>query len=196
MNDDDLLRPRALYEAIADSLRERIFAHELPPGAALDEAALASGYGVSRTPVREAMKVLAHEGLVLIEPRRGCCVAEFSAADVRALFDVLELLEGYAVSEIAHHGLEVAGKVDYLRLLETSGNRYAAEAITRLREKLLLALGPAFGRDEAELLDSAAPALLAALEMHDAAQAERTWREYTAARRTRAGCTPAALQAA
>ncbi|WP_068635067.1 GntR family transcriptional regulator [Thauera butanivorans] len=182
MNDNDLLRPRALYEAIGDSLRERIFAHELPPGAALDEIALARGYGVSRTPVREALKVLAHEGLVVIEPRRGCCVAEFSRSDVCALFGVLELLEAFAVREAAGRG-PVAGPIDYERLVESAGNRYAADAILRLREKLRLALGPAFGDGDAECFSGIAPTLHAALSRHDAAQAEAAWRTYAAARR-------------
>ncbi|MFC5769638.1 GntR family transcriptional regulator [Thauera sinica] len=185
---DELLRPRALFQAIADSVRERIFTHELPPGSLLDEVALATGYGVSRTPVREALKVLAHEGLVAMEPRRGCCVAEFSATDVAALFDALDLLEAYAVREAASRGLAAgAGLANHASLLEAAGNRYAAEAITRLREKLQLALGPAYCRGEAEFFARAAPALSAALARHDAAQAERTWRDYAVARRGLAG---------
>lgn len=185
MNDNDLLRPRALYEAIGDSLRERIFAHELPPGAALDEVALARGYGVSRTPVREALKVLAHEGLVAIEPRRGCCVAEFSRNDVFALFGVLELLEAFAVHEAAIKG-PLPGQMDYERLIESAGNRHAADAVIRLREKLRLALGPAFGDGDAACFAGIAPALHEALSRCDAAQAEAAWRRYAAERRRQA----------
>ena len=54
----------ALYEQVAERLRTRIFAHELKPGAWIDEQALAVEYGISRTPLREALKVLAAEGLV------------------------------------------------------------------------------------------------------------------------------------
>lgn len=86
-------RPRALYEAIADSVRERIFAHDLEPGSNIDEVALAQGYGVSRTPVREALKVLAHEGLVEMRVHNGCTVAELSPQDVIELLEMLELLE-------------------------------------------------------------------------------------------------------
>ena len=179
---DDLLRPRALYEAIGDSLRERIFAHELPPGAALDEIALARGYGVSRTPVREALKVLAHEGLVAMEPRRGCCVAEFSHNDVHALFGVIELLEAWAVREAARRG-PADGPMDYALLFESAGNRYAADAATRLREKLRVALGPAFGDRDAECFTRIAPSLHAALSRHDEAQAGHAWRTYADMRR-------------
>lgn len=182
MNDHDLLRPRALYEAIGDSLRERIFAHELPPGAALDEITLARGYGVSRTPVREALKVLAHEGLVAIEPRRGCCVAEFSCSDVRALFGVLELLEAFAVREAASRG-PAADPLNYERLVESAGNRYAAEAVIRLREKLRLALGPTFGNGDAACFASIASTMHEALSRCDAAQAEAAWRIYAVSRR-------------
>lgn len=192
---DDLLRPRALYEAIADSLRERIFTHEVPPGAALDEAALAHGYGVSRTPVREALKVLAHEGLVSIEPRRGCRVAEFSPADVAALFDVLDLLETHAVHEAARRDATAVELASQACLFDAADNRYAAEAITRLREKLQLALGPAYSRGETEAFARSAPALSAALARHDAAQAERVWRGYTAARRRLAGSRASSMNA-
>ena len=52
----------ALYEQVAERLRTRIYAHELAPGAWVDEQALANEYGISRTPMREALKVLAAEG--------------------------------------------------------------------------------------------------------------------------------------
>lgn len=74
------LKPRALYEVIADHLRERILGHELVAGAVLDEAELARHYGVSRTPVREAIKVLHHEGLLDCAMRKPVTVREVDAA--------------------------------------------------------------------------------------------------------------------
>lgn len=68
------LQPRALYEVIADHLRERILQHDLAAGTALDEAELARHYGVSRTPVREAVKVLTFEGLLESPMRRAVTV--------------------------------------------------------------------------------------------------------------------------
>ena len=56
------LAPRALYEEVAELLRQRIFARELAPGSWIDEMRLAEEYGISRTPLREALKVLATEG--------------------------------------------------------------------------------------------------------------------------------------
>ena len=66
------LTPRALYEEVAELLRQRIFKRELEPGSWIDELKLAEEYGISRTPLREALKVLATEGLVTMTrpPRR------------------------------------------------------------------------------------------------------------------------------
>ena len=91
----------ALYEEVAERLRLRIYAHELPPGAWIDEQAIADEFGISRTPMREALKVLAAEGLVRLEPRRGCYVAELSEQDLDEIFPVMALLEGRAASEAA-----------------------------------------------------------------------------------------------
>ena len=71
----------ALYQEVADRLREEIFDHVLQPGEWIDELALVARYGISRTPLREALKVLAAEGLVTLKPRRGCYVAEISKED-------------------------------------------------------------------------------------------------------------------
>ena len=61
----------SLHSEVAASLRERIFAGELAPGSFLDEVALCEALKISRTPLREALKVLTAEGLVRHEPRRG-----------------------------------------------------------------------------------------------------------------------------
>ncbi len=91
----------ALYEEVAELLRQRIYAHELSPGTWVDEQALAAGFGISRTPMREALKVLAAEGLVRLEPRRGCYVAELSEQDLDEIFPVMALLEGRVAFEAA-----------------------------------------------------------------------------------------------
>ncbi|NWG32198.1 MAG: GntR family transcriptional regulator [Rhodocyclaceae bacterium] len=89
----------ALYEQVAERLRARIYAHELAPGAWIDEQALADEFGISRTPMREALKVLAAEGLVVLKPRRGCYVAQMSERDLDEIFPVLALLEGRVAEE-------------------------------------------------------------------------------------------------
>ena len=93
----ETLQRRALFEVIADHLRERILGHELVAGTPLDEFELARYYGVSRTPVREAIKVLGHEGLLDCPLRRGVSVRAVDPAlhdEARALH---ELLQAHAV---------------------------------------------------------------------------------------------------
>ncbi|HEX5802334.1 MAG TPA: GntR family transcriptional regulator [Azospira sp.] len=89
----------ALYQEVAERLRQRIFAHELPPGTWIDEQALAVDYGISRTPLREALKVLASEGLVTLKPRRGCYVTEISERDLDEIFPLMAMLEGRCAFE-------------------------------------------------------------------------------------------------
>ena len=106
------LAPPALYQQVAERLRERIYAHQLPAGSWLDEQALAQEYGISRTPLREALKVLAAEGLVLLKPRRGCYVTELSERDLDEIFPVIALLEGRCAAEAA----QKASAADLARL--------------------------------------------------------------------------------
>lgn len=72
------LPPPSLSQALAQRLRERLLAHEWAPGTELHDSALAAHYGVSRTPVREAFKLLCYEGLLTAHPRRGVTVAVFT----------------------------------------------------------------------------------------------------------------------
>ncbi|WP_084454920.1 GntR family transcriptional regulator [Comamonas composti] len=76
------LQPHSLCIAIADKLRELILAHRLPPGSAVNDGDLAREFGVSRTPVREAMKLLCHEGLLTAQARRGMSVTVLSPAQI------------------------------------------------------------------------------------------------------------------
>lgn len=95
------LNPRPLYEEVAERLRTSIFSHEFAPGDWVDEQALAIQYGISRTPMREAIKVLASEGLITMKMRRGAYVTEVSKSDLSQIFTVLALLEGQACREVA-----------------------------------------------------------------------------------------------
>eukprot|EP01030_Chromulinospumella_sphaerica_P028516 gene28516-28862_t len=76
------LAPRPLYEEVAELLRQRIFKRELEPGSWIDELKIAEEFGISRTPLREALKVLAAEGLVTMKVRRGAYVTEVSQQDL------------------------------------------------------------------------------------------------------------------
>ncbi|MDB5857631.1 MAG: transcriptional regulator, GntR family-like protein [Ramlibacter sp.] len=93
----------SLHDEVAAQLRELIFAGELAPGAFLDEVRLAEQLKISRTPLREALKVLTAEGLVRHEPRRGCFVNEVTEQDLDEIFPVLALLEGRCAYEAARH---------------------------------------------------------------------------------------------
>jgi DNA-binding GntR family transcriptional regulator len=106
------IAPLALYQEVAERLRQRIFSHELPPGTWVDEQALAADYGISRTPLREALKVLASEGLVTLKPRRGCYVTEISERDLDEIFTVMALLEGQCAADTARK----ASEADLVRL--------------------------------------------------------------------------------
>ncbi len=101
-----LLSTRPLYEEVADQLRNRIFAHDLAPGAWIDEQSLAKEFGISRTPMREAIKVLAAEGLITMKLRRGAYVTEVNRGDLEQIFTVLSLLEGEAAKEAASKAKE------------------------------------------------------------------------------------------
>lgn len=95
------LAPRALYQDVAERLRQRIFQRELEPGSWIDELKIAEEYGISRTPLREALKVLAAEGLVTMKVRRGAYVTEVSRQDLSDVYHLLSLLESDAAGVVA-----------------------------------------------------------------------------------------------
>lgn len=114
----------ALYQEVAARLRERIYTQDLKPGDAIDEQALAAEYGISRTPMREALKVLHSERLVVLEPRRGCFVAELKEQDIDELFPLMALLEG----RCAYEAVKKAKPADIRRVeeLHKKLEKYAA----------------------------------------------------------------------
>jgi DNA-binding GntR family transcriptional regulator len=93
----------SLHDEVATKLRERIFAGELAPGSFVDEPALCAELSISRTPLREALKVLTAEGLLRHEPRRGCFVSEITERDLDEIFPVIALLEGRCAFEAANN---------------------------------------------------------------------------------------------
>lgn len=90
-----------MHDQVAQQLRELIFRGELTPGGFLDEALLCERLTVSRTPLREALKVLTAEGLIRHEPRRGCFVSEVTEQDLDEIFPIIALLEGRCAYEAA-----------------------------------------------------------------------------------------------
>jgi DNA-binding GntR family transcriptional regulator len=201
----------ALYEQVAERLRSRIFAHELEPGAWIDEQALAVEFGISRTPLREALKVLAAEGLVTLKPRRGCYVTELSEQDLDEIFPLMALLEGRCAFEATtkarpadikrlkaiHAQLEkhaAAGDADrffeanqefHLALQELAGNRWLAQMIEDLRKVMKLRRRDSL-RLDGRIADSLAEhrALLEACAAGDAKTAEKRMRSHLLSGRT------------
>ena len=113
----------SLHDEAASRLRERIFAGELSPGMFLDEVALAQELSISRTPLREALKVLTAEGLVRHEPRRGSFVNEVTEQDLDEIFPVIALLEGQCARLAAQHATDA--DLDALELLHDKLQRHA-----------------------------------------------------------------------
>ena len=89
---DELVRPPLLHEEIVEHLRDLIFAGELMPGTRVSEKDLCARFGISRTLLREALKVLAPEGLITLLPNRGARVAQLTPEDTEELFPVMGAL--------------------------------------------------------------------------------------------------------
>lgn len=89
--------PPSLVESIADELRRRTIAGVYRAGQRLTEEALTRELGVSRPPLREAMRMLQQEGLLTAEPRRGVMVTPLTAADVREIYSLRHALENLAI---------------------------------------------------------------------------------------------------
>lgn len=87
-------RPR--YDDVVSGIRDMIIEGELAPGPRISERALCDRFGVSRTPLREALKVLASEGLVELTPNRGARVIPLTERDAEDMFEVMGTLEGLA----------------------------------------------------------------------------------------------------
>jgi len=124
MVDPTPLRPASLHEEVAARLRTMVFERQLEPGQWVDEMALAKQWQISRTPLREALKVLAAEGLVQLTPRRGCTVAELSEEDADNLFPVMALLEGRCAFEAVRKA--TAADIAELKRLHVELERHAA----------------------------------------------------------------------
>ncbi len=90
-----------LQQRVAAQLRQRLIDGSLAPGSKLNERVLCEQLGVSRTPLREAIRMLAAEGLVTLDPNRGAFAAQLSAHEVAGAFEVMAVLEGLAGEQAA-----------------------------------------------------------------------------------------------
>ncbi|KAF0967813.1 GntR family transcriptional regulator [Gordonia sp. YY1] len=89
--------PESLVDVAGRRIRDAILSGALAPGAKIVEETLCADLGISRAPVREALRLLAQQGLVEHQPRRGVRVAEWSPRDILQLFELRQVLERYAV---------------------------------------------------------------------------------------------------
>ena len=96
MNEQPLIARRSLHDEIAALVRDMIVRGELEPGARVPEQQLCARFGVSRTPLREALKVLASEGLLTLLPHRGATVAKVTPREIEELFPIMGALEALA----------------------------------------------------------------------------------------------------
>ncbi|HQS07765.1 MAG: GntR family transcriptional regulator [Rhizobiales bacterium 24-66-13] len=99
-SDKAIITRRSLHGELVPLLRDMILGDELQPGDKIPEQALCARFGVSRTPLREALKVLAAEGLLVLTPNRGAMVARISNEEIDAYFPIMGALEALA-GEIA-----------------------------------------------------------------------------------------------
>ncbi|MCU0816196.1 MAG: GntR family transcriptional regulator [Cypionkella sp.] len=93
---DKQLKRRSLHLELAEAIRGLIMSGELPAGQKVPEKELCDTYGVSRTPLREALKVLATDGLLTLEPNRGAWVSQITEEDLEEVFPVMGALEALA----------------------------------------------------------------------------------------------------
>jgi len=182
-----------------------VFDRVLAPGQWIDELALAREWQISRTPLREALKVLAAEGLVTPVPRQGCKVAELSEDDADELFPVMALLEGRCAYEavrkasdadirvlrLLHEKLEKnaatrnvegyyrANHEFHTKVQALAGNRWLDRATGDLRRFVRLLRGRQLnwpGRIDASINEHRV--LLDAIVQRDAARAERVMHDH------------------
>jgi DNA-binding GntR family transcriptional regulator len=198
-----LLAPRALYQEVADRVRQQIYSRTLEPGSWIDETKLSREFGISRTPLREALKVLAVEGLVTMKLRRGAYVTEVSRDDVAQVYHLLALLESDAAAQAAGHAdaaqreqlgqlharLEkqvrqrdaffAANEQFHMALLDIAGNRWAMQIVTDLRKVMKLNRHHSLFK-QGRLSDSLAEhrALMDAIEDRDAERARSLMRAH------------------
>ncbi len=99
-------KPLSYHEQLHMTIKERIVTGHYEPGERLFEAQLAREFGVSRSPVREAMKTLEQEGLILFDPKKGLSVYKPSIKDVQDIYQCRQVLESLAVSLACEHASE------------------------------------------------------------------------------------------
>lgn len=194
---DPVADRRLLAEAVLDRLRDMIVRGELAPAARLNERLLCERLAISRTPLREAFKALASEGLVTLQANRGASVAPLTVSKVREIFQIMGALEALAgelacavateadIAEIrslhyqmvAHHARrELAdyfrlNQAIHLRIVAAGGNETLAQQYGQLNAHVRRARYMAnLSRDRWDKAVQEHEAMLAALVARDASR--------------------------
>lgn len=212
MSEDGSLESLGEKSLLADrahiQIQEAIFSRQLPPGSPLSVPGLARQMDISRSPVREAVQRLVHEGLAMTVPYKGAEVARVTVRDLQKLYEVREVLEGMASRRAAERldadfGGELALLVEeHERLLsgrahfeghvemdmrfhrflrEQAGNVYLIEALENLQGKVRLAMHSLWrteGAPQRALADH--KIILTAIQSGDAVAAETSARAHIA----------------
>lgn len=198
---------RPLHEEAVGRLRDLIVHGRLAPGARLNERLLCQQLGISRTPLREAIKLLASEGLVVLLPNRGAQVAPLDAvrlAETLAVMGALEALAGelacrYAsdaqIGEVAALHAEMVGQhargdlasyfrynqAIHLKIVEASGNATLANTYRQLNANVLRARYMAnLSRERWDEAVSEHQSILAALTTRDVSRLKRLLEDHLA----------------
>jgi DNA-binding GntR family transcriptional regulator len=142
MNTAEPIERLSLHEEVTNRLRDMIVQGVLAPGERIQEMALAHQLKVSRTPIRDALKVLTAEGLVQLLPLRGAVVRQFSGKDARDMLEVIALLEEYAgvkACQASDERIEavLALHEDMLRLYEARDRRAYFERNQQIHQALI-----------------------------------------------------------
>ncbi len=197
--------PTAIAQWVADVLRDRIVKGSYPPGARLVERKISAELEVSRTPVREAIKLLDADGLIGISRNKGAQVLQLGPEEARKIFDVIAVLESLAAERFAealapeqletleelHDRMMVFHKIgshmDYFDtnseihdfIMENCGNPIVIETHKRLMARARRGRFLAIMRPE-RLIEAVAEheALMAALRQGDAAVVAQIWRAH------------------
>lgn len=178
MSDEELvvdIAPPSLVETVTGRLRDDILSGELAPGDRIVEEQLTRRFGISRAPLREALRLLGQQGLVEHLPRRGVRVATLSETEVDELFELRDALERYAITvalrrlDLDLAGLDaaldmLAGAADagdgllaaaahrrfHLALVELAGHRHLRSAYEPVLAKLQLYMATNLQREAGE----------------------------------------------
>ena len=164
----------SLHSALTDRLRTMILTQDLKPGDRINELELSASLGVSRTPMRESLKVLASEKLVTLFPYRGAVVADLSADIIAHLFEVQSILESQAAVLACRRATaaEVAAfEVLHHRMLQlfAKGEKNSYFEINQTLHKMLVAMShnPSLAETHATIMTQIERARYAALVFED-----------------------------